>query len=176
MQIMAYSLATWLLAMVGVPDRSRKFLDRAVSLEKQAGDTARGWLGVAWVYYGKYIASDNVLTLTASRLARELFTRVGDVRFTVLTQILEGVALTELGMHEESLVPLDEALATCDASTSPLRAATRSAGRRTRSNRSADSTRRSSCRSRPTARSTTSSPTAARRSRARRRSCSRRDK
>lgn len=114
MQIMAYSMAVWLLSMVGVRDRAKAFFERVRKLESLGDDDALGWLGIGHYYLAKYVLGDCGVALTAIRTSRAKFSRIGDLRLTVLAQVLEGSMLHELGAYEEALPILEATLATCE--------------------------------------------------------------
>lgn len=116
MQIMAYSMAAWLLASVGVRERARGFIERALDLDSRglADETAQGWLGIGRHYIARYDEGNPWRALTSARAAYERFSSMGDVRLTVLAQIIEALTLIELGAPGEALAIFERVMATCD--------------------------------------------------------------
>lgn len=111
-QIMAFSMSAWLLSTLGIYDRARRFYARARALESRGDAGALGWLGIARFSMGKFVFGDPWEALLAIRESKSRFMLIGDERFTVLAQLLEGSVLCQLGAYEEAIEILDTASAT----------------------------------------------------------------
>ncbi len=116
MQAWAYSLATWLLALLGMYEMANTFLVRASALEPKVDEFAVGWIRTASFFVAKYIERDPWKAYVSVREASAIFRHVGDARTVTLSLVLEGVSLVELGAFEQASDVLRDAIAACERS------------------------------------------------------------
>lgn len=115
-QVWAYSMATWILTLIGMYELAQEFLGRAEALAENVDEAAKGWFSIATMFACKYIRRDPWNGYLISIEASANFRRIGDTRLLILADVLLGATLVDLGAYEEAGAVLRGALEMCERS------------------------------------------------------------